>query len=221
MAITPRLRSASVSRARRLAAPRSLNAPVTCMLSNFSQTSAPVRREIASLYKIGVRTTLPAIRSAAAWTSENVIMRHPCHPGQVVRKTLSLRTRQKLVRCTITMDTRSAKMDLQDLVGPVSTGRGHRDCFPDLLADQRLGQRRGDRQARGLDIGLMHANDLVERFALRLFIHQLHVGAELDVLPRQGGRIDHFGRRSDLLKFRNPALNEGLPFPRGMILGIF
>ncbi len=49
MATTPAPRSAAVSNARRLAAPRSLNEPVICSVSSFSTTSAPVARLMVSL----------------------------------------------------------------------------------------------------------------------------------------------------------------------------
>ncbi len=38
-------------------------------VSSFSQTSAPTSRLMASLWTAGVRFTLRAMRSAAAWTS--------------------------------------------------------------------------------------------------------------------------------------------------------
>src|SRR5689334_18858286 len=69
MAITPRRRSSVLSSASLLAAPRSLNAPITWRFSSFSTTSAPVARDTASLGKAGVRKTRPAIRPAAASTS--------------------------------------------------------------------------------------------------------------------------------------------------------
>ena len=58
----------------RLAAPRSLNAPVACRWSYLMYTSAPVRREIPSERRKGDRSTAPWIREAAAWTSSKVIM---------------------------------------------------------------------------------------------------------------------------------------------------
>ncbi len=75
MAITPRARSSVLNEASRLAAPRSLNAPVTWRLSSFSTTSAPVAADTAWLATVGVRTTRPETRFAAASTSAIVIMR--------------------------------------------------------------------------------------------------------------------------------------------------
>src|SRR5215472_19276693 len=109
--MTPRSRSTSLNSARRFAAPRSLNAPVTCRLSSFSTTSAPVARDTAALGRDGVRSTRPAMRSAAAATSVKLS----------------------------TLD----ELDAEDLVGTVPTGSRHRNGLTHLLADQRLGQRRG------------------------------------------------------------------------------
>src|SRR6185312_3122177 len=74
MAMTPRARSPSESKARRLAAPRSLKAPVTWRLSSFRTTSAPIARDTVSLETVGVRMMRPAMRPAASWTSAREIM---------------------------------------------------------------------------------------------------------------------------------------------------
>ena len=81
MATTPARRSAAVSRAMRLAAPRSLNEPIACRLSSLSVTCAPVARLTASEYSEGVRMTRPAIRAAAACTSASPIMPGPVSAG--------------------------------------------------------------------------------------------------------------------------------------------
>src|ERR1700733_11239924 len=188
IAITPRSRSASVSNASRLAAPRSLNAPVTWRLSSFSTTSAPVARDTASLGSAGVCNTRPAIRSAAACTSAN--------------------------RST------SDELDAEYLVGTIAAGSGDRNGVTDLLADKRLGQRRRQRQSANLDVGFMHADDLVGRFLLRLFIHQLDMRAEHHMLAGQSGRIDHPGRVYDFLQLGNEPFDEGLTFSRRMVLGV-
>jgi hypothetical protein len=45
---------------------------VNCKFSNFSHTSAPMISERVRLFSIGVRTTEPSIRSAAARMSSIV-----------------------------------------------------------------------------------------------------------------------------------------------------
>src|SRR5436190_17174560 len=72
MAITPRWRSSGVSCSRVLSAPRSLNEAVNCRFSNLIQMSALAMRDSVSLRRHGVRTTLPAMRRAACWTSARV-----------------------------------------------------------------------------------------------------------------------------------------------------
>jgi hypothetical protein len=72
MAMTPAARSRAVSSAMRFAAPRSLKAPVACRLSSFSQILVPAARLTASEWTVGVRSTAPAMRPAAARTSASV-----------------------------------------------------------------------------------------------------------------------------------------------------
>src|SRR5262252_4794795 len=117
-----------------MAAPRSLKAPVICRFSSFSTTSAPVARDTASLGCAGVRSTRPAMRSAAAVTSAK--------------------------------DSTSDELDAEYLVRPVTPRGRNRYRVANLLADQRLGQRRGYREPAALDVGLMHADDLVGGFLL-------------------------------------------------------
>src|SRR5487761_2158340 len=150
IAITPRARSSAVSSVSRLAAPRSLNAPVTWRLSSLSATSAPAARETASETKVGVRSTAPSMRAAASRTSASVI----------------------------TPRARSGEADFEDLVGTVTPGRGHRDGIAHLLADQRLGERRGHREPAQFAVSLVRAYDLVVRLPLGLLIDQTHQGTE-------------------------------------------
>src|ERR1700760_4600784 len=133
------------------------------MWSSFNVTSAPVRRDSTLLGTIGVRRTRPAMRADACSMSASVIM-----AGGLA----------------------SAETNIQDFVGPVAARGGHRDGVADLLADQGLGERGGNRQARRLDVGLMHADDLVGGFLVGLFIDQLHMRPELHVAAGQRGRID-------------------------------
>ncbi len=71
-ATTPAVRSASLSCAILLTAPRILNEPVRCRFSAFSRTSRPVRRAQVSELKTGVTRATPAIRSRAARISASV-----------------------------------------------------------------------------------------------------------------------------------------------------
>src|SRR5258707_11761144 len=72
MAMTPRARSAAVSEASLLSAPRSLNELVTCRFSYLTKTEAPVSAESRGAGSIGVRSTCPAITPRAAWISARV-----------------------------------------------------------------------------------------------------------------------------------------------------
>ena len=71
MAITPLARSAALSAASLLSAPRSLKELVTCRFSYLTNTSAPVSAESFGAGSIGVRSTAPAIVCRAALTSAN------------------------------------------------------------------------------------------------------------------------------------------------------
>ena len=111
-------RSASLSSASRLAAPRSLKAPVDLQVFQLQHHlgAGGARHRVAG--SAGVRSTRPAMRSAAAVTSAK--LQH------------------------------SDELDAEDLVGPIAARRRHGDGVAYLLADQRLGERRGDRQAAAL-----------------------------------------------------------------------
>src|SRR6476661_4585125 len=72
-AITPRDRSSALIFARKLYAPRSLNAPPRCSVSGLSQTGAPMRSVSSSAGRSGVRTTTPAMVRAASRRSSSVM----------------------------------------------------------------------------------------------------------------------------------------------------
>jgi hypothetical protein len=69
MATTPLARSASVSWSSLLSAPRSLNEATNCRFSNFTTTVQPRTWDSVRDTALGVRSTDPAMRSAAAATS--------------------------------------------------------------------------------------------------------------------------------------------------------
>src|SRR5262249_60046696 len=71
--MTPRIRSAAVSEASLLSAPRSLNEFVTWRFSYFTLTEAPVSTESFGAGSMGVRRTRPAMVLRAASTSASVI----------------------------------------------------------------------------------------------------------------------------------------------------
>ena len=71
-----------------------------------------------------------------------------------------------------------------------------------------------------LDVGLVHADDLVGGFLLGLLVDQPDMGAELHVIAGQRGRVDHLGRGDDFLEFGDAALDEGLTFSRGVVFGV-
>src|SRR5215213_703374 len=72
MAMTPRARSAAVSEASLLSAPRSLKELVTCRFSYLTKTEARVSAESRGAGSMGVRSTCPAITPRAACTSASV-----------------------------------------------------------------------------------------------------------------------------------------------------
>ena len=73
----------------------------------------------------------------------------------------------------------------------------------------------------GLDVGLVHADDLVGGFLFGLLVHQPDMRAELHVVAGQRRRVDHLDRGDDLLEFGDAALDEGLAFARGVVFGVF
>src|SRR5690606_18661000 len=137
MATTPAARSRSVSSASRLAAPRSLKAPMACRLSSLSSTCAPQAASTAGFWMLGVRSTRPWMRAAAARTS--------------ARET----------------GIGSGERDGGDLDRPGAAGGGNLDAVAHRLAHQRLGERGGERDRARLHIGLVLADDAVGRLLLR------------------------------------------------------
>ena len=69
---TPAARSASVSVASGLNAPRILKEPVRWRFSAFSKTGRPPRRPRVSEEKTGVSRATPCSRSRASWISASV-----------------------------------------------------------------------------------------------------------------------------------------------------
>ena len=184
-------------RAMRLAAPRSLNAPVAWSVSSFRKTRQPAARETASDGTVGVRSTAPRMRSAAARTSASPIM----PPGRRERR-------------------RQRKLDVGDLVGAGAAGRRNLHAVADLPADQRLGERRGERDGPRLHVGLVRADDAVGLLLLRLLVDDRDAGAELHLVAGQLGDVDHLDGGDDRLQLRDAALDEGLPLARGVVLGV-
>ena len=88
------------------------------------------------------------------------------------------------------------------------------------LADQRARQRRGDRDAALLGVGLGLAHDLPDLLFLGVFVHQRDGGAELDGIARELGDIDDVGARELVLELRDAALVDRLGFLGGVILGV-
>src|SRR5919112_1879978 len=73
MAMTPRRRSSADRLSSLAMAPRSLNEPVACMFSCFTNTLAPVSSDRRGAGSSGVCSTWPAMRSAARRTSSRPI----------------------------------------------------------------------------------------------------------------------------------------------------
>src|SRR6266478_1976569 len=88
----------------------------------------------------------------------------------------------------------------------------------DVLADERAGQRRHDRDAPLGRVGLVRADDLVADLLAVLVLEQ-HGRGEGDAVPR-GRRIDDLGASDLPLELGDPALDERLLLARRVILGV-
>ena len=88
---------------------------------------------------------------------------------------------------------RSAPLDLGDFVGLGAAGGHdfHRRAF--FLADQRARQRRGDRDAALLGVGLRFANDLPYGLLVGILVDQRYGGAEFYGVAREFANVDNVG----------------------------
>jgi len=77
-----------------------------------------------------------------------------------------------------------------------------------------------DREALGLDVGFVLADDLVGALLLGVLVDEGHGRAELDHLAGKLGDVDHLGARNLILKLEHAALDEALALARGVVLGI-
>src|ERR1700712_3828391 len=191
--------------------------------------SAPVARLSWSDRIAGVRSTWPAIRAAAASISRMVtvmdeietscwkIQRQETHPPSPsppregeqrhLHPSLQGRGRGWGAPSQAQRDP-PAGANAQNLIGSIARRRRHRHRVALLLPDQRLGQRRLDRQQTLLDVGLIDADDLIREFLLRLLVHQLDMGAELHMVAGQKCRVNYLSGRGDLLELLDAALDE-------------
>src|SRR5262249_11340277 len=92
------------------------------------------------------------------------------------------------------------ELDLGDLVRLRAAGRRHLNGVADGLADQRARQRRGDREALGLDVRLVLADDLVGALLVGVLVDEGDGRAELDHLARELGNVDDLGARDLVLE---------------------
>ena len=74
------------------------------------------------------------------------------------------------------------------------------------LADQRARERRGDRDAAGLGVGLRLADDLPHLLLVGVLVDQRDGRAELDGVAGQLGDVDHLGARELVLELGDAAL---------------
>src|SRR3954447_21487946 len=111
-------------------------------------------------------------------------------------------------------------LDLGDLVGLGAAGGDdlHRGAL--LLADQRAGQGRGDRDAALLGVGFGLADDLPYRLLVGVLVDQRHGGAELDGVAGQFRDVDDVGARQLVLELGDAALIVRLLFLGGVIFGV-
>src|SRR5918998_569471 len=79
----------------------------------------------------------------------------------------------------------SGVADLEDLEVAGAARGGDLDALAGLLGQQRLGQRRLDREQPRLDVGLLGADDLVAVLLVRLLVDELHPGPEHDLRARE------------------------------------
>src|SRR5262245_63998023 len=107
---------------------------------------------------------------------------------------------------------RPGEIHFDDVEGLLAAGqlRGH--AVADILADERAGQRRHDRNAPLGRLGLVRAHDLVADLLAVLVLEQDRRG-EGDAVAR-GGWIDHLGGADLALELGNAPLDERLLFPR-------
>src|SRR5262252_9524441 len=94
--------------------------------------------------------------------------------------------------------------------------RGH--PVADVLADERTGQRRHDRDAALRRLGLVRADDMVADLLAVLVLEQ-HRGGEGDAVTRCG-RIDDLGATHLALELGDAALDERLLLARRVVLRV-
>src|SRR5438105_3880014 len=111
-------------------------------------------------------------------------------------------------------------LDLGDRVGLGATGRHHLDGLALLLVDQRARQRRGDRDAAFLGVGLGLADDLPDLLLIGVLVDQGHGRAELDGVAAELGDVDHVGARELVLELGDLTLVDRLLLLGGVILRV-
>src|SRR3989344_2544944 len=114
----------------------------------------------------------------------------------------------------------SDPLDLGDLVGLAAAGGHDLHDVARLLADDRPRDRRGDRDAAALHVGLVLAHDLVAGLLLGVLVDHRDGGAELHLAARQLGDVDHLGPRHAVFDVGDLAFDPALALLGRVILGV-
>src|SRR5215471_3453809 len=109
---------------------------------------------------------------------------------------------------------------LHDLIGPGAAGCDDLNIGAFLLAHQRTGERRGDRDLAGLGVRFRLADDLPDRLLVGVLVDQRDSRAEFDGVARQLRNVDDIRARKLVLQVGNAALVVRLLLFRGMVLRV-
>src|SRR6185437_2334090 len=111
-------------------------------------------------------------------------------------------------------------LHLLDFIAFGAAGGDDLDLRALALADQRLGERRGDRDAALLGVGLRLADDLPYLLLVGILVDQRHGGAEGNGVARKLRYVDHVGARQLVFQLGDAALVERLLLLGGVIFGV-
>src|SRR6185437_15748295 len=111
-------------------------------------------------------------------------------------------------------------LHLLDFIALGAAGGDDLDLAALALANQRLGERRGDRDAALLGVGLRLADDLPHFLLVGVLVNQRHGGGEGIGVARKLRYVDHVGARQLVFEFGDAPLVERLLLLGGVIFGV-
>src|SRR5215813_5911951 len=114
---------------------------------------------------------------------------------------------------------RPGEIHSDDVEGLLAVRQLRGDAVADVLADERAGQRRQDRDAPLRWIRLVGADDPVPILLAGLVL-ELHGRGERDPAARSG-RVDHLGGADLGLELGNAPFDEALLLAGRVVLGVF